>query len=166
MGKSAFTRRASRALAPAILAAGLCLPGGAAASGFSVNCQILDPVTGSPREVFAPGESLRLSLQVEVPPGTEGKEVDVKLNARIRVAGIVIPYTLDEFKVSIPNEDPGQSGDPANVPIQDGVYSTDTIQDIAPDMPEGSVQLRVKASIADFGKDTCKLNIEIAEPEV
>jgi hypothetical protein len=162
MGTHHVNRRLSaRLILPVLLASGAAIPGLAAAAGFSLTCQALDPATGLVRNVFAPGETMLISYAAEVPPEAEDQEIDVKLSMRVRIGGISIPYTLDELKLGMPNQPP-VPGDGA-LPIQ-GYFSDSSAVDIPAGIPDGDVTLRAKATIEGVGKRSCQIKVEVAAP--
>lgn len=149
-----------------LLGLGVTVPGGLLAAGFTLTCQVLDPATHVVRNSFAPGETMLISYAAELPPEAADQEIDVKLSARLRLAGITIPYTLDQLKVSLPNKRPTPAGGTSvgELPWQ-GTFSRSSSVQIPQDFPEGTVQLRAKATIEGVGKQTCEVQAQIvAQP--
>ncbi len=138
------------------------LPVTAPASGFSLSCQLLDPVTMLERTSFAPGETMAVSYVVEIPREAGDREVVIKLSSRLSVGGIAVPFTLDELRLSFPNEDllPPEADEEPGL-LDPGYRSELRTIEISSDFPPGSAMLRAKASIEGVGTQTCELQAQI-----
>ncbi len=130
------------------------------AADFSLTCQVLDPVTQALRTTFAVGDEVLVRFALQVPPEAADREVNLKLAAHIRIAGISIPYTLDELQLSLPNQSPDPSGD--SEWEQSGTVSESSLVEIPEGFPAGTYSLRAKASIEGVGKQACEMKVEVS----
>jgi hypothetical protein len=149
----------------AFVGLGGLLPSVASTAQFSLTCEVVDAVTQLERSTFAPGDSLGFSFSLEIPPEAADQEINVKLSARVFVAGLAIPISLDELKLSVPNQQipQGVATATSDLPVE-GVASEQWIVDIPQGFPEGSATLRAKFSIETVGKQSCEVDIQVEDP--
>lgn len=143
-----------------LLAAALAAPQSLRAAGFSLTCQVLDPTTQAVRGTFAAGDEMLVRLGIEVPPEAADKQVNVKLSAIARIAGIAIPYSLDEINTSVPNRNPNPGGT-GPVPPSSGSRSESHLVVVPRDFPAGTYSVRAKAAIEGVGKRACEAQVVV-----
>ena len=147
---------------PLCLAALLATPTLAFAAGFPMSCESLDATTQQPSTTFRPGEKMLLRLTMDIPQEGAGKQVDVKVAARLRVSRFSVPYTLHDMKFTLPNDHPNPTDPGKNLPYI-GTRVKEITFDIPASFPTGTFKLKAKAAIEDIGKESCKVGFEIIQ---
>ncbi len=159
-----MTRRfVDSAVATLAIGSALALPGYSSAAGFSTTCQILDPVTQEVRSTFVPGDLMLVRLGIDVPPEAADRQVKVKLSARAEIAGIAIPFTLDEIEASLPNTNPDLGQGESDLPWSGTQFKTSLVE-IPEGFPVGAYTIRAKATIEGLGKQACEVKVQVLAP--
>jgi hypothetical protein len=145
----------------ALLIATLAAPSAA----FDFQCRVIDPATGTDKQVFAPGDRVLLWILIDAGPDDVERKIHVEPEAKVKVRGFNFKLKLQDFILHIPSAEtraaiPGWEENEEK--IAEGFYWEWEYELELPDpLPRGKVKLKVKATVRGLGSQTCKQNIVV-----
>lgn len=132
----------------------------ASVNNLSLTCSILDPETKLPKEVFARGEGMLVSLFVEGP--NDGSILDVAIDKTVSISLAVSAKSVIRIPLKISQSWSFPLSQETNTGVKHFEFNqekTITIPDYLPPIKNASV--KVDVNVTDVGKGACSSSIQI-----
>jgi hypothetical protein len=134
------------------------------ADPFSISCRVMDPATRTGKKQFLEGEQALLWVKIDVAPSAIKKQINVVAVAKVKVSGFNFKAQILEDTIDIPSYNRRQQipgwGNEDRIPDSFSLEK-EYVLDLPNPLPEGTVKLKVVASLRGLDEQHCQKSIEI-----
>ena len=134
------------------------------ADPFQISCRVMDPATRTNKKQFLEGEQALLWVKIDVGPSEIKQQINVVTVAKVKVKGFKFQARILEDTIDVPSYDKRQQipgwGNEDRVPDEFSLEE-EYVLDLPDPLPEGTLKLKVIATLTGVGEQRCQKSIEI-----